>query len=89
MKAVLGMALMAAAAVAAVAQPAATADDLGWLSGRWESVDGERWTEEVWSAPRGGLLIGYSRSGSGAALREFEFLRIARGEDGVPVYLAL
>ncbi|MGZ8337776.1 MAG: DUF6265 family protein [Allosphingosinicella sp.] len=93
MKAVVGMALMAAAAAVAaggaVAQPAAaTADDLGWLSGRWESVDGERWTEEVWSAPRGGLLIGYSRSGSGVALREFAFLRIAPGEDGVPVYLA-
>ena len=35
-----------------------------------------------------GVMLGYSRSGSGEAVREFEFLRLQAGADGVPVYLA-
>jgi hypothetical protein len=67
----------------------ASIDDLAWLAGRWEaSNEGGRWTEEMWSAPRGGIMLGASRSGRGASLREFEFLRLQAGEDGVPVYLA-
>jgi len=71
------------------AAPPATVADLGWMSGRWDmvSANGE-WTEESWAPPRGGLMLGYSRSGAGERLREFEFLRIQAGEDGVPAYLA-
>lgn len=71
------------------ASPPASVADLGWLSGRWESVSANgRWTEENWSAPRGGVMLGHSRSGAGDRLREFEFLRLQAGEDGVPAYLA-
>ena len=28
----------------------------GWLAGCWEQVDGDRWTEECWTYPRGGIL---------------------------------
>lgn len=62
--------------------------DLAWMSGRWEMREGESWTEEVWSEPRAGMMIGYSRSGRGETVREFEFIRLQAGEDGVPVYLA-
>lgn len=80
--------MMAAAAVLIAARPAATVDDLGWLAGQWASEGDGRWTEESWSAPRGGVMIGYSRAGRGDGLREFEFLRIAAGEDGGLAYLA-
>jgi len=70
------------------APPPARVADLAWMSGRWESVRDGRWTEESWSAPRGGVMLGYSRSGRGDGLREFEFLRLQAGADGVPVYLA-
>ena len=33
-------------------------------------------------------MLGYSRAGSGDTLREFEFLRLQAGADGVPAYLA-
>lgn len=79
---------MAAAAMLVAASPAATVDDLGWLAGQWTSETGERWTEESWTAPRGGLMLGHSRSGRGDALRAFEFLRIAAGPDGGLAYLA-
>ncbi|HVQ06989.1 MAG TPA: DUF6265 family protein [Allosphingosinicella sp.] len=70
------------------AAPPAGVGDLAWMSGHWESVHGGRWTEESWSAPRGGVMLGYSRSGSGEAMREFEFLRLQAGADGMPVYVA-
>ena len=82
------IAMMAAAAMLVAASPAATVDDLGWLAGQWTSEGDGRWTEESWSAPRGGMMIGYSRAGRDDGLREFEFLRIAAGEDGGLAYLA-
>ena len=71
------------------AGPPARVADLGWMSGHWatESAD-DRWTEESWSDPRAGVMLGNSRSGRGGRLAEFEFLRIQAGEDGVPTYLA-
>lgn len=84
---------LVAAALALVlmgqAAPPANIADLAWMSGRWESVSPNgRWTEENWSAPRGGIMLGYSRSGAGETLREFELLRLQAGADGVPAYLA-
>lgn len=70
------------------ASPAASVDDLGWLAGDWVSEADGRWTDESWAAPRGAMMIGYSRSGRGDVLREFEFLRIAAGEHGGLTYLA-
>jgi hypothetical protein len=70
------------------AAPPATVGDLAWMSGQWTAEESGRWTEESWSAPRGGVMLGHSRSGRGEALREFEFLRLQAGADGVPVYLA-
>lgn len=71
------------------ASPAASVDDLGWLAGDWVSEADGRWTEESWASPRGGMMMGYSRSGRGDVLREFEFIRIARGTDGALAYIAM
>lgn len=80
---------MLALLLMAQAPAPARVDALGWLAGRWETAgEGGRWTEEMWSAPRGGMMLGASRSGEGDAMREFEFLRLQAGEDGVLVYLA-
>ena len=71
------------------AAPPARVADVGWMSGRWVPEEwNDRWTEEVWSEPRGGVMLGYGRAGAGERLREFELLRIQAGEDGVPVYYA-
>ena len=71
----------------AQAAPVSVAD-LAWISGSWETAEGERWTEEVWVAPRGGVMMGFSRSGQGETVREFEYIRLQAGADGVPVYWA-
>ena len=80
-------AVLATALVAA--SPAVRVDDLGWLAGDWVSEADGRWTEESWTAPRGGVMLGVSRSGRGERLREYEFIRIAAGEDGAISYIAM
>lgn len=86
MKRLLGA--MAALLLMGQAAPAAPVDALGWMAGSWESDEGGTWTEEVWSAPRGGAMLGYSRTGQGGHVGEFEYMRIEADADGVPVYLA-
>jgi len=61
---------------------------LDWMSGRWQTEADGVWTEEAWLAPRGGMMLGLSRSGRGERIGEYEFIRLAAGEDGVPVYWA-
>lgn len=70
------------------APPRAQVADLAWMSGDWISEEGGGWTEEHWSAPRAGAMLGYSRSGRGATMGEFEFIRIEAGAGGNPVYVA-
>lgn len=68
------MALTAAVPAAAVTpEPAPAMPD--WMGGCWVE-QGERWTEECWMAPRGGNMLGASRSGHGERVAETENLRI-------------
>ena len=86
MKRTLGAAL--ALLLMGQAAPPTRVDDLAWLSGRWATNDGGRWTEEVWSGPRGGTLMGFSWTGEGTNISEYEYLRVQSGEDHEIVYLA-
>jgi hypothetical protein len=85
-------ALVLAALLIAAAAPASV-DELAWMAGSWieEKPDqggGVRWTEEYWTVPRGGVMLGTSRAGRGEALREFEFLHVQAGTDGSLAYIA-
>ena len=64
------------------------AADLGWLAGDWVEAKDGRLSEESWMAPRGGLLIGMSRSGKADKRGSFEFMRIEVGLNGQPTFLA-
>ena len=88
--------LAALAAAALAAAPSATAASLGaqrptarlaWLAGCWQLRAGARLTEEQWLAPRGGTMLGVSRTVRGDSLREYEFLRIHEAGDTL-VYVA-
>lgn len=59
-----------------------------WMTGCWEMREGDRWAEECWTVPRGGMMIGSGRAGSGDTVRSFEHMRIERGEDGKLRFLA-
>ena len=53
-----------------------------WLTGEWLQNAGDRWSEEVWTLPRGGTMIGVGRMGRGENLRSWEVMRIVRAADG-------
>jgi hypothetical protein len=81
--------IMAAALLVGAAPEAPEAPPLpGFLSGTWSEQKGQAWTEESWLPPRGGIMIGVARSGSGERLRNWEVMRIAPNAAGKPVYWA-
>ncbi|HEV2043874.1 MAG TPA: DUF6265 family protein [Sphingomicrobium sp.] len=71
----LALLLMAQATTAQLPLPA-------FLAGCWEQRNGDRWTEECWTAPRGGLMIGSGRDGTGERINHWEYMRIERADDG-------
>ena len=73
--------LLAAAAVESPALPA-------FMSGCWDLIDGEHWTQECWMEPKAGLMLGASREGTGTDLKSWEHLRIEQSADGKITLLA-
>lgn len=45
---------------------------VAWLQGCWESASSERTVEEQWMAPRGGSMLGMSRTVRAGRLAEYE-----------------
>jgi hypothetical protein len=63
-------------------------EELSWLTGGWQTADAaERWTDEYWTAPAGGAMLGMSRTVKDGALAEFEYLRIVQRGDEL-LYIA-
>ena len=52
------------------------------MAGCWEQVVGERWVEECWTAPRGGIMLGAGRSGNGEQLDAWEATQISLDPEG-------
>jgi len=48
----------------------------GWMAGCWVENQGDSWTEECWTSPRGGIMIGSGRSGTGDRLQLWETMQI-------------
>ena len=71
--------LLATGAAGAPAMPA-------WMAGCWEQASGDRWTEECWMPPRGGIMLGAGRSGQGDVLKEWESTQISASADGKLTY---
>jgi hypothetical protein len=73
----LGGGLLLLASIPASAQrssdptPGSTA---GWLAGCWSLERGDRMVEESWMAPRGGVMLGMSRTTRAGRVTEHEFV---------------
>lgn len=73
--------LAAALAAAAPSGPQALPE---WMAGSWTTTTAaDEWTEEWWTPPRAGIMLGASRSGKSEALGFFEHMRIIRQGDGL------
>jgi len=74
---------LAASLVLALASLPDKVSQLEWLSGAWEGDDGGTFNEEVWAAPRGGLMVAYHRDTRQDRAVGFEFLRIEETPAGL------
>lgn len=61
----------------------ADAASLSWMTGSWSGSQNGTEMEELWTAPRGGSLLGLHRDVSGGRTVSFEFLRIEATADGL------
>ena len=62
-------------------------DDLEWLAGHWRGEAGEVVMEEIWTQPRGGVMVGLHRDVFPERPAFFEYLRIEQRDSEV-VYIA-
>jgi hypothetical protein len=53
-----------------------------FLTGCWNLVEGQHWTQECWMEPKAGLMLGASREGVGGKLNSWEQMRVERSADG-------
>lgn len=61
----------------------ASVEGLGWMAGCWVVQGGGAVQEEVWLAPRGGVMLGVARSTRGDESIGHEYLRIESREGGL------
>jgi hypothetical protein len=54
---------------------------LAWLKGCWEAAGSGRSVEEQWTAPKGGSMIGVSRTVRGDSLVAYEFVLLRERGD--------
>ena len=84
----LGMAFFLTAAAPAEWTGKSGVDGLSWMSGVWSDGQGNDGTQERWSPPRAGVMLGTNLTVSGSSAKEYEFLRIAPDEKGRVTYWA-
>ena len=83
---VLGLAALLAASPLAAAD---LSELPGWMSGAWEQAGSDGgWSDEFWSSPRGGIMIGAARIGRDDRVMVFEHMRIIQKDDGTLVFFA-
>ena len=77
------MALAAAAGLGLLAREGPTVDRVGWLAGCWEAKSPGRTIEEQWSSPRGGTMLGTSRTVSGDSTVSWEMVLVRADGEGL------
>ncbi len=80
--------LLVALEVPALAQRRAEDILPGWMAGTWMMEDGANWADEIWTSPRGGVMLGVSRTGFGPQLQVWETTRMAVNGDGTISFFA-
>ena len=68
--------LIAVGAPCSVARSQVTIKQASWMAGCWRQSNGNRVVDEQWMAPRGGAMLGMSRTVRNDSLAELEHLRI-------------
>ena len=78
------LALLAAIGLSPLfAQAASEVESLAWMAGNWSGPVGRGHGEEIWIAPKAGVMLGMSRTIRQDKMIAFEFLRIEKRPDGI------
>jgi hypothetical protein len=84
------VALLAGGCVpSAFGQAAGALDRLSWLAGCWAREGAESGSEEHWTQPAAGTMLGVARTVKAGKTAEFEFLRIHVALDGRLLFTAI
>jgi hypothetical protein len=67
--------------------PAATIADMAWYAGRWTGTGLGGWTEEIWSPPRDGTMMGMYRMVKDGKPIFYELLMIAEENGSLAIKL--
>lgn len=70
-----------------LAAPSGPIARLSWLAGCWKHEQADYRRDEQWMEPRGGTMVGMSRTVTGGETVEYEFIRIET-RDGSLAYVA-
>jgi hypothetical protein len=58
-----------------------------WMAGTWMMQEGASWSDQLWTDPKGGLMLGVSRSGFGGQVENWDLAQIRVRPDGSMVYV--
>jgi hypothetical protein len=83
----IGIAIALAAGVAHAEDEAPSLESLEWLAGHWSLEQDGSLMEELWTPPKGGVMLGVHRDVPAGRGAFFEYLRIEQRPEGL-VYLA-
>jgi len=72
---------------APAAPPKPTLADFAWLAGRWQGAWGPRVAQEVWTAPKAGVMLGTFQLAAGDKTLVLEMFTLVEGPDGIQFHL--
>ena len=79
--------LVASAGLGVSAQPQLSITRVAWLRGCWQGAVGQSTMDEQWMAPRGGSMLGMSRTVRGGQTTSYELV-LLKEQDGRLAYEA-
>lgn len=74
--------LAALPSISSAASPDLDLQSLAWMAGAWTGTAGGMEMEELWTAPKGGSMLGLHRDVANGRTVSFEFLRIEASPAG-------
>lgn len=64
-----------------------TLADLAWLTGRWQGAWGPRVAQQVWTAPKAGVMLGTFQLAEGDKTLVLELFTLVESPEGVKIHL--
>jgi Domain of unknown function (DUF6265) len=71
----------------ATQSPKTTLADFAWLAGRWQGAWGQRVAQQVWSAPKAGLMLGTFQLAENDKTLVLELFTVVDEPDGIKFHL--